>query len=61
MFVIRVWYNQKNQPDAIGIKCKNRKKQIVYNIQNKPLNKGITYFVVDVVFQHDEIARIVEY
>ena len=25
-FAISIWYNQKNQPDAIGIMCKNCKK-----------------------------------
>ena len=50
IFAISIWYNKNNQPYAIGVKCKNFKKVIGYNIQNKPFNKFITHFLLAFCF-----------
>ena len=42
---------KNNQPDAIVIMCKIFKKEIGYRIGNKPFNKIITPFVVNVFKQ----------
>ena len=59
MFAIRIWGNYKNEPGAIGIKCKNLRKEIGYTIQNVPFKKLITTFVVNLVFHHVGLAWIV--
>ena len=61
MFGIRIWYDKNHETDEIGIKCKNCKKFIGYEIQNKPFNKVITLFVVKIVSQNIGHAWIVDY
>ena len=60
MFSIRIWGNDRDEPDAIGIQCNNFKKENCYTIQNITVNKFITPFVVNIVFRHIVLSWIVE-
>ena len=61
MYSITISYKKNNQPDSIGIKCQNYKKEIGHTIQKKLFRKFITPFFVNIVFQHVGIACIVYY
>ena len=58
MFDVIIWYNKKNQSGSIGIGCKNCRNVIGYTIQNKPLNKFITPFVINILFRNVDLAWI---
>ena len=49
-----------DEPDSIGVKFKHLKKEIGYTIQNIPVKKVITSFVVKILLQHAGLAQIVE-
>ena len=60
MFSISIGEIDKYEPDAIGIKWNNYKKEIGYTIQSIPFKKIITPFVVNILFQSIGLAWIVE-
>ena len=60
MFGISIWCDKNNEPDSIGVRCKIFRKVIGYQLENKPLNKVITRFVANIVFQYDGLSWIIE-
>ena len=56
MFKIRIIYDEtidkEDVPEAVGILCINRRKYIGCSLDNQKIEKFITPFVTNMVFQH---------
>ena len=60
MFGIWIWNEKNDEPDAIGIKCKNFNRDIGYTIQNIPFKNLVTAFVANIVFKNFGLVYIFE-
>ena len=56
MFAISIGVNDEDEPDTIGIKCNNYRKEISYTIQNMHFNRVVTTFVINISFHHVVLA-----
>ena len=51
MFDIFIWEKDRDEPDAIGIKCKNCNRDIGYTIQNIPFKNSSLILLLKLCFR----------
>ena len=60
VFIIRIFYDTNNVPDALGINCMRCNKCFGRELYNQTVKYGITVFVTNLVFRHIGLYWIIK-